>query len=393
MVFSRPFPAQTMLPFLSALVILAGAALLSTYGVRRMIRLAILDHPGHRSSHTHATPKGGGIGIMGAFLVCWPLMHWVTGGTEPHSLGIMTGAAMVLLCAVSWLDDLHQWPPAAKLATQCVAASMIAGGFALTCGLPTLTPESLAQDGTTQAGFSWPVPPWPALMHTLPGWLMPTAGFVGSVLWLVFVTNAVNFMDGLNGLVSGCLLVAALVLAASAPALDAAELVWPALLLVCCLAGFLPYNFPHARIFMGDVGSQGCGLLAGTASLYLVLHTPSRLEGGWLLGPALLAPLLYDVLFTLVRRHRAGLPLAQAHRGHLYQVLHRSGLATPFISFAEWAMTLWGGGAMAVMMGLTPVMGSFYAALVCGILVTTPQLLWTGFTLRRTKAHPIGAWS
>ncbi|MFT8886365.1 MAG: hypothetical protein ABF946_09195, partial [Acetobacter papayae] len=77
MAFSPSFSLQTIMAFLPELAILCGAALLSAYGVRRMIRLAVLDHPGHRSSHTSATPKGGGIGIMGAFLVCWPVLHWV----------------------------------------------------------------------------------------------------------------------------------------------------------------------------------------------------------------------------------------------------------------------------------------------------------------------------
>lgn len=386
MAFSPMFPTHALLSYLPELLILCGAALLSAYGVRRMIGLAVLDQPGHRSSHTRATPKGGGVGIMGAFLFGWPVLHWATGGTGPDSLSLMTGAALLLLCAVSWLDDLYQWPPTAKLATQCAAAGMVAGGFALTCGLP-----GTGLQGMAQAGFSWPVPLW--LAHTLPGWVVPVAGCAASVLWLVFVTNAVNFMDGLNGLVSGSLLVAALVLAALAPMLGAAELVGPALLLACCLSGFLPYNFPNARIFMGDVGSQGCGLLAGTASLYLILHTPSRLDGGWLFGPAVLTPLLYDVLFTLIRRQRAGLPLAQAHRGHLYQVLHRSGLAAPVISLAEWGMTLWGGAATMIMVCLIPALGTVYATLACTALVLAPQLAWTGFTLHRTKAHPVGAWS
>ena len=211
-----------------------------------MLRRGVPDRPGHGSSHTRAAPKGDGVGIMGAFLLGWPMLHWATGGAGPHSLSLMTGAALVLLCAVSWLDDLYQWPPTAKLATQCAAAGMVAGGFALTCTVPGTGPQSMAL-----AGLSWPVPLW--LAHTLPGWAVPVAGCAASVLWLVFVTNAVNFMDGLNGLVSGCLLVAALVLAALAPAMGAGELVWPALLLACCLAGFLPYNFPTARIFMGDV--------------------------------------------------------------------------------------------------------------------------------------------
>lgn len=374
---------------LLGLAVLGCAVLLSAYGVRRMIGLAVLDHPGHRSSHAQATPKGGGVGIMVAFLVFWPVLDSVQTGGRPDTLGIMTGLALILLCTLSWLDDLYQWPPATKLAAQCAAACMVAAPMAMACGLPGAPPMA--------GGFSWPVPPWPALaqplLQALPVWLVPVIGMVLCVLWLVFVTNAVNFMDGLNGLISGCLLLAALVLAACAPVFGATALVWPALLLACCLAGFLPYNFPRARIFMGDVGSQGCGLLAGTASLYLVLHTPSRLDGGWLLGPALLAPLLYDVLFTLIRRRRAGLPLAQAHRGHLYQVLHRSGLPTPAISLGEWGMTLWGGVAMATLRGLTPMVGGLYATLACGAMIVAPQLLWTFLTLRRTRAHPVGAWS
>ncbi|MBO1324593.1 UDP-phosphate alpha-N-acetylglucosaminephosphotransferase [Acetobacter sp. TBRC 12305] len=326
------------------------AALLSAALVRAMIRLAVLDHPGHRSAHVRPTPKGGGVGVMVAFLLVWPVLQ-ATSGQAVFSLStVMTGAALLLLCGVSWLDDVYQWPPSIKFAAQCAAAGLVVGG-------------GLALD-------------WPT----------PLGGTVFSVLWLVFICNAVNFMDGLNGLVAGCLLVAALALAGGATTLGVPGARGTALLLACCLAGFLPFNFPHARIFLGDVGSQGCGLLAGTAALYVARHTP--LPSGWLFGPTVLAPLAYDVLFTLARRKLGGHSVVQAHRGHLYQVLHRSGVSASAISAMEWGFTAWG-GIVACTVAHLPWQTGLLAATA---LVLPPQLAWTAYAIARTRRHPVGPW-
>lgn len=333
-----------------AIFCLLGACILSACIVRGMIGLAVMDTPGHRSAHDKPTPKGGGIGVMLAFAGVLPVLMPVTGQSLLSLPACTLAAATLLLCAVSWLDDIYQWSPAIKFAAQCAAACIIvAGGIAL---------------------------PWPT----------PFIGAVLSVLWLIFITNAVNFMDGLNGLISGCLCVAALCIAGSAIYLGVPALRWPALLMAFCLAGFLPFNFPNARIFLGDVGSQGCGLLAGAAALYTAAHSP--LPSGWVVGPALLFPLIYDVIFTLVRRKLGGHSLVQAHRGHLYQVLHRSGIFAPTISCMEWAFTVWG-MIVSYCVAPMPVMAGSITAFT---LVCVPQLAWTGFTLLRTRQHPVGAW-
>lgn len=326
------------------------ATLLSAIIVRSMVRLAILDHPGHRSAHTRPTPKGGGIGVMTTFGLFYPVLQAATGQMVLSFPFLMAACALVLLCSVSWLDDLYQWPPSIKLAAQIIAACLIVGG-----GIR----------------LTWPT---------------PLAGAAISILWLVFITNAVNFMDGLNGLIAGCLTCAAFVLALVAPFFGVPELFWPALLLAGCLLGFLPFNFPHARIFLGDVGSQGCGLLAGAAALYGASHTTQ--PSGWLLGPALLFPLIYDVLFTLVRRWSAGQSLVTAHRGHLYQVLHRSSLPVTTISILEWGLTLWGGAIACLVAPQTHVWGS-----ISGItLLILPQLVWTAWSVLRAHQGTIGKW-
>ena len=325
---------------------LAGATLLSAGLVRAMIGLAVLDHPDHRSAHNHPTPKGGGIGIMLAFATVWPLLLLFAPQPMPRT-SLLAVVALGILCGVSWLDDLRQWPAGIKLAAQCGAAVLVVAGT-----------------GTA---------------NTLPGMGL-------AVLWLIFCTNAINFMDGLNGLVSGCLLVGCLLLAGAAPSLGVPELRWPAALLAACLAGFLPFNFPQARIFMGDVGSQGCGLLAGMATLYGAQHatTPS----GWLFGPAVLAPLLYDVTLTLIRRSLAHQRLMQAHRGHLYQVLYRSGLTVRTVSMAEWGLTAWGGSIACA----TATLPGPEALPLATLLVLVPQLGWTALAVVRAQKNPIGPW-
>lgn len=329
---------------------LLGSTLLSALIVRRMVGLAILDHPGHRSAHATPTPKGGGIGVMAAFGLFFPVLQSLVGQPLLSLSSLLTACALLLLCAVSWLDDLYQWPPSIKFAAQTAAACLIVGG------------------GTS---LVWPT---------------PLAGAAVSILWLIFITNAANFMDGLNGLIAGCLTCAALALALAAPFFGVPEIRWPALLLACCLLGFLPFNFPHARIFMGDVGSQGCGLLAGTAALYLAAHTTQ--PSGWLLGPALLFPLMYDVVFTLIRRWHAGHSLIQAHRGHLYQVLHRSALPVPVVSALEWGMTLWGSTVACLVAPVPVIWGSTSGIL----LLMLPQLAWTVLSVLRTRKHPVGKW-
>ena len=142
--------------------------------------------------------------------------------------------------------------------------------------------------------------------------------------WILFATNAMNFIDGLNGLASGVAAIAGLFLALIAALAGGWFVYFAALLLAAGLIGFIPFNFPRARIFMGDVGSQFCGFVL--AVLGVAASRFESVEMSFLLVPLLLSGVLYDVAFTLGRRILAGERVTVAHRGHLYQVANRAGM-------------------------------------------------------------------
>ncbi|MFT8326330.1 glycosyltransferase family 4 protein [Gluconobacter oxydans] len=306
-----------------------AAVVLCNLLILLMIRAGVLDHPVARSSHTRPTPKGGGIGIVGAFILCLPPALYEAHASMrivPAITGLLVG--MILLGTVSWLDDVRPFPARYKLAAQFVAAIAAAIGTGAT--LPELIPFVLAA---------------------------------------VFITNAFNFIDGINGLASGVMAISALVLASTG--------LMPVafVLLAVCLLSFLPYNFPKARIFMGDVGSQPIGLAIawggmtgfGTGSAVLVI--------------ALLSGVLWDVTFTLARRARAGDRLAQAHRGHLYQLAVRSGLPVPLVTCLYWGFALWGAAAFATGQIITRV-----------LMIVLPQLVWTGYVCTRARTRVQDRW-
>ena len=320
-----PFSLQSLLSGVAAPDLLAP--LLCMVLIALMIRAGVMDHPVHRSSHTRPIPKGGGIGIIGAFLLCLAPALYLT--HQPFFTGPIFGLAsgVILLAAVSWLDDLYSFPARYKLAAQFIAAALAAFG----------------------SGAS-----------------LPMTGLF--ILGAVFITNALNFIDGINGLASGVMALAALFLAASG--------IQPVIfvLYAICLLAFLPCNFPKARIFMGDVGSQSGALIIAWGAMQ-----PHRLAG--LLTLALLSGVLWDVLFTLARRARAGDRLAQAHRGHLYQLAVRSGMPMPLVTMIYWGFVLWGALACAATQPWETV-----------LLVLLPQLCWTGYICTRAKARVQDRW-
>lgn len=341
-----------------ALGLLLLAYIISALLCRRMIAVAVLDTPGHRSAHTAPTPKGGGVGVIGAFLLLFFPMRHLCGLPALTPDSVTFWAAITLLAAISWLDDVYQWSPLIKLAAQILSAVMVTAAI-----LPV-------------SAFSSPT------------WVLLAA--LCATVWAVFVTNAVNFMDGLNGLVSGTLCLTFLCLTLPFWPSDTPELRLIAALMTFGLLAFLPLNFPHARIFLGDVGSQACGLLIAAAAL--MLATPAiapaipDLHAAQLV-PCLTAGVLYDVAFTLIRRTFAGEKLLQAHRGHLYQIAFRSGVPMPVVTLLHWSFVLWGAG-MYALLALPPV-GSSWSVIAAVIL---PQVLWTAFVILRARKHPVGRW-
>ena len=351
---------MTFVASLRHLLFAAGIALVSAMVVRAMINARVMDLPNARSAHAVPTPRGGGVGIVVGFLLGISVLYGYASFArlaDPYFRGVIL--ASVAIAVVGFADDLRDWPAGVKLAAQ-VAAALAAVG-----------------SGLYVAVFRIPV-----IGAVDIGWL---AGGAVTVAWILFATNAMNFIDGLNGLAAGTALVASAFLAAIAAAQGGWFVYFAALLLAAGIAGFLPFNFPRAQIFMGDVGSQFCGFVL--AVLGVAASRFDTVELSFLLVPMLLSGVLYDVAFTLVRRALAGERLAQAHRGHLYQVAQRSGMDARAIAAAHWGFAALGGlaclgfiAAPAVVKPLLP-----FALLL-------PQLAWTLHVAALARRARIGRW-
>ncbi len=207
------------------LVFAAALALLSAVVVRLMIGARLMDHPDPRKAHPLATPKGGGVGIVTAFLVGIVLLYAFAHFSrlaEPYFLGVI--AASALIAVVSFLDDICDWPFAVKLSAQLLAAlaAVATGVYVRDYRLPYVGPLYV-------------------------GWI----GGPATLAWILFATNAMNFIDGLDGLAGGVALIAACFLAGIAAFHGGWFAYFAALLLAAGLIGFLPFNFPRARNLHG----------------------------------------------------------------------------------------------------------------------------------------------
>jgi len=345
-------PAWAQLNLPRHLALLAGLAIFSGIVVRVMIAIGVPDHPDPRKSHDRVTPKSGGVGIVAAFLLGVIMLYRygsVSRLGEGYFLGVI-GAA-ILMAAVSFIDDLFDLSFLIKLATQFAAAA-VAIGSGLWVHL-----FALPYFGHVDAG---------------------AFGIVLTFIFILFITNAMNFIDGLNGLAAGVTLLTCLILSAIAAIYSGFFVYTAALLLAGAVLGFLPFNFPRAKIFMGDVGSQFCGFM-----LALFGIAAARYEA----VPLLLSGVLFDVAFTLVRRAFAGDNLAQAHRRHLYQIAQRSGIDARLVAVIHWGFVLVGGAAAA---------GFLLAAdrykLPVALAPLAVQMAWAVYVTRRARRVGIGKW-
>jgi UDP-N-acetylmuramyl pentapeptide phosphotransferase/UDP-N-acetylglucosamine-1-phosphate transferase len=252
----------------------AGAAIGTWWARRYALKGNLLDQPGERRSHAVATPRGGGIAIV-VMVVLASLLAGLQSADDRWLLWSFV-PGLLIVAGIGWWDDHQPLSPWLRLGVQAVAAATLALGVWSATGVP---------------GYA-----------------------VFAFLAVMALVNVWNFMDGINGLAASQAWLAALAYAALMPADGAVP--WVAWALFAAAMGFLPFNFPRARIFMGDVGSGALGYtlaMLATTSLGAAPRTTV---------PLILLPLcvfLVDAGFTLAWRMLRGERWWTPHVSHLYQ--------------------------------------------------------------------------
>jgi UDP-GlcNAc:undecaprenyl-phosphate/decaprenyl-phosphate GlcNAc-1-phosphate transferase len=236
-------------------------------------RAAVIDVPGHRSSHTVPTPRGGGIPIAAGLLVAAGLM-----GSALAALFAFTVATFGLLGIA---EDLRGISAAWRLVVQAASATMVAGVLISGLAGPTAVLLLLVAAGA--------------------GWI---TGFV----------NAFNFMDGVNGISGAHALIAGGVYACLGWGQDDGFLAPAGAAVAVSALVFLPWNAGVARVFLGDAGSYVLGAALAVLAAYAVLQ---GIPPEAVIGPLMLY--IADTAWTLQRRIRAGERWLQPHRTHTYQ--------------------------------------------------------------------------
>jgi Fuc2NAc and GlcNAc transferase len=280
--------------FNCALILVAaswsGVALFRWYAISR----GILDKPNKRSSHSVSTPRGGGI----VFALLWfvflgTLIYFADLVDKPHWWTyLMATVPVLIIMYLGYLDDLRGLSAKTRFIGQCVAAL-------LSLWVVADTGQSILP------------------LHNLPVWLLYPVALVG-IVWAV---NLVNFMDGSDGLAATQAIFAFGVSGYFVHQLGGYELATLSWGLVCLLLGFLVWNLPTARVFMGDSGSCFLGFLMAIFALisYHWFNLPLQY---WAI---LTAPFWFDATVTLVRRMLRGDKWQEAHREHAYQRIMLSG--------------------------------------------------------------------
>jgi Fuc2NAc and GlcNAc transferase len=312
---------------------------LTAWARRHALGSELIDRPNERSSHSVPTPRGGGIAIVASFLLLTGGLG--TAGQIEPALAIAIVGAGLLVAGLGYADDRKPLPARWRFLGHAAAAAWV-------------------------IGWMGPVPPMPLLGVVVDlGWSGPAL----CMLFLVWMINLFNFMDGIDGIAS---------VEAITVCLGGALLWWLAgqgtgaslaLLFGACVAGFLVWNFPPARIFMGDTGSGFLGLVVALLAMWCGQATPA-LFWSWFI---LLGCFMVDATTTLIRRVSRGEKFHEAHRSHAYQYASRVHRSHKVVSLAVGAINLVWLLPIALLVALRMLDG------VVGTLIAYAPLVWLAF--------------
>ncbi len=302
----------------------AVAALITTPLARRLsFALGIVAEPGGRRKHAGRIPKLGGPAIFIAWLVGVALTYWLLPPVNPDDAlrlrGVVFGSFVVVIGGL--LDDRFDLPPGAQLLVQLLGA--------LVAILHIIFIEVFTNP-LPSAGLWEAIP----LFHVEGDlvWIWRPLALLFTAFWVMGMINAINFLDGLDGLAAGVCLIAAAFFAYHSYRLEQETVPLFSLALAGALLGFLPFNFSPARIFLGSAGAYFLGYQMATMSIL----SPAKLSTALLV----MAVPIIDVAWQIISRIRRGQHPMRGDRGHLHFRLSDRGLPTPRIVLGYYAVAI-----------------------------------------------------
>lgn len=267
-------------------------ALIITPFIKKLaIRLGVVDKPNHRKVHTNIMPRLGGLAIYLAFLIAFLIFI----PKNNLTWGILLGSTIIVITGV--IDDKYQISPRLKLLGQVIAATVVV--------LFGLQVEFINLPFDGQFTFGWLSIPF-------------------TILWLVGVTNAINLIDGLDGLAAGVSGIATATILAVALIMGNDNVSLLSMALLGAVIGFLFFNFHPAKIFMGDSGALFLGFMLSSMSIlgfkYVTLFA-------FVMPVLILGVPISDTIFAIVRRYVNKKPISQPDKNHLHHRLLQLGFS------------------------------------------------------------------
>lgn len=315
-----------------------------TYLVRKIsLKTGFCSKPSGERWKKERVAMGGGIGVMVVLLTLLALLD--------IPLAIDLGPAFLALCIFGFVDDLVNFMPKTKLFFQTIAASWIV-----------------------------------ARGYHFPGQTFHVFTYIPSVLWIVFLTNALNLNDNMDGLCSGIVAIASFsflwaLSGSSSPLVALLPIVFAAML------AFLSHNFNPARIFLGDAGSLPLGCLLAILSFEVMQHGSGSPPVLALQALLILCVPIFDVTFVIMRRAQLGKPLFRGNIDHISHRLVRGGLSEHVAVSLLYAIGI-SGGVTAILISNTVIPILLSVTLVSGAFF----LLFALFLYRLEKPNPSISW-